>query len=222
MKRLIAAFLCCLLTVPVGAQAPSSARPVRIRITGPATYEVPGVWRFDGDRVIVVGKAITGDSRFVQFTREEDGQVLTILRPGRRLTGTARGMAGDVLEFVPEGNTEHIHIPLDALTKIEVSRERRPLERSLEAGLFTGLGIFLAAWRWMANSCDEGSCGSISALFGLVGGVAIASGAVVARKMRGQRWEAVSIDILLPLLDPPQHPGTAPAAPRSLPAGPSH
>ena len=204
MRRLVALLLICLMPLPVQAQGPAAPKLVRVRVTGPATYEVPGVWRFEGDHV--VGKAVTSDTRFVQFTREDDGRVLTILRPGRRLTGIARGIAGDLLEFVSEGNAERIHIPLDALTKIEVSRERRPLGKSLAAGVFTGLGIFLASWRGLAESCDEGRCGSPSVLLGIVAGAAIATGTLVARKLHGQRWEIVSADELGALLNAPPNP----------------
>jgi hypothetical protein len=190
MKRFLALLLICLLPMPVHGQTTASAGSVRVRITGPATYEVPGMWRFEGDRV--VGKPVTGDSRFVQFTREDDGRVLTILRPGRRLTSTARGIDGDLLEFVPEGNTERIHIPLDALTKIEVSREKSSLGSSIAAGVLTGAGIFGATWLVLASHCDEGSCGNPSAWFTAVAGAAIVTGTLVARKMQGQRWQVVS------------------------------
>ena len=200
VHRVVAVVLIGLLPLPVTAGPPSSPRPVRVRITGPDTYEVPGVWRFEGDGV--VGKAVTGDSRFVQFTRPDDGRVLTIPRPERRLTGTARAIPDGLLDFVPEGNTEHVYIPLDSITKVEVNQERNSLGSSIAAGVLTGAGIFGATWLVFISHCDEGSCGSVSRVVALVVGAAIATGTLVARKMRGQRWEVVSADGLGALLDP--------------------
>ena len=51
MRRLVALFLICLLAVPAGAQGPPAPKPVRVRITGPNTYQVPGVIEIRRDRI---------------------------------------------------------------------------------------------------------------------------------------------------------------------------
>lgn len=197
MKRLVALLLIGLLPAPAEAQAPPAPKPVRIRITGADTYEVPGVMRLDGDRIF--GKAATADSRFVQFRRSDGSRLLTIPRPGRRLTGKALAIADGLLEFVPEGNTERFYLPLDAVVKIEGSRVHRPLGPSVAGGVYAGAGIFVTTWLAVAV-CDEG-CENAEALFNLIVGAAIAVGGLVTHKMHGQRWEVVSSDELGALLN---------------------
>ena len=51
MRRFVALPLICLMPLPVQAQGPAAPKLVRVRVTGPATYEVPGV-RCTVDRVV--------------------------------------------------------------------------------------------------------------------------------------------------------------------------
>ncbi len=193
-RRFIAVLLIFLLPLPLGAQTPSPKRSVSVRFTGPDSYEVPGVMRLEGDRVF--GNAATADSRFVQFRRSDSSRLETIPRPGKRVTGKALAIADGLLEFVPEGNAEHLYVPLDAVVKIEASRVSGSQTKSITAGLYTGVGIFLTTWFALAAFCDEGQCGNEGALSALWIGGAIAGGAMVGRMVRGQKWRVVSLDEL--------------------------
>jgi hypothetical protein len=122
MKRVVALLLACLMAPPAWAQEPSSTPPVRVRITGVNTYEIPGAIKLDRNKVS--GLLVRTTDRYVQFRRSEDGQVLTVLKPGQELTGRAKPVSDSLLEFLPDGEKETLFVPLDAIAKTE-SLERR-------------------------------------------------------------------------------------------------
>ncbi len=217
-RRLVATFLACLLPLPVGAQAPSSAKPIRVRITGTRAYEIPGVIKIESDQI--AGRPSTTTDRFIQFARSDGGQILTVLRPGGRLTGKPSAIADGLLDFTPDGESKSVTVPLDAIAKIEIARV--PPSRAVwtTTGVFAGIGAFLLiSWAFL-NACgDEGGCGGGAALFGLSVGGGIAAAAAVASNGR-TRWQVVTADELAARLDPPRNPNTSPAAPGVMPADP--
>jgi hypothetical protein len=202
VRQIAAVVLVWLLALPATARTPSAPGPVRVRITGPVTYAVPGVWRFEGNSVI--GRSVIADRRFVQYQRE-DGRVLTILRPSQRMTGNAKGTASSLLDFVPDEEGQRLYIPFDAITRVEVSRHRGQLGRSVAGGVYTGVGIVFGTWIGLMRYCED-TCSDRLGYAIFVTGIAtaIAAGALVGRKVRGQRWETISIDELRAILNPHQ------------------
>jgi len=117
MKRVVALVLACLMALPARAQEPSSTAPVRVRITGVNTYEIPGVARLEGDRINGTFTRIT-DS-LVQVKQPGDGRLLTVLRAGQDLTGLARVIGDGLVEFYADGDKEALYVPLDAIARTE-------------------------------------------------------------------------------------------------------
>jgi hypothetical protein len=220
IRRLAAALLICLATVSVEAQGRASSGRMRVRMTGPDTYEVPGVIRVEGSRV--VGKPARTAEHFVQFRRRDDTQLLTIPWPRQRWTGSARAITDGLLEFVPDNEADHLFVPLDAVTKIEVSQLSRSHSAWLAAGLVDGLVTFVGIMAVVGGSvCGPGGHGKCLAL--TVGGMAagMAAGVETASKGR-EKWRTVSVDQLRTLLAPVPSPSAPPPGPKGLPATPSH
>jgi hypothetical protein len=218
-RRLVATFLACLLPLPVGAQAPATREPVHVRITGVDTYEIPGVIKVDRDRV--AGRPAVTTDHFIQFAPSDGTRVLTVLRPGGRVTGRPSAIADGLLEFTRDGESRSVSVPLDAIVKIEVARV--PPSRAVwtTTGVFSGIGAFLLITSEFLNACgDEGGCGGGAALFGLSIGGGIAVAGSVASLGR-TRWHVVAADELAARLDPPRNPNTLPGAPGVMPDGPS-
>ena len=139
MKQTTAFFLACLLALPAWAQEPSSARPVRVRITGVSTYEVPGVIRLEGSHVS--GSPVRVTDRFVQFRRPGDGRLLTVLRPGRRLAGYSRTIGEGLVEFVLDGEKEPLYVPSAAIAKSEPAESETRAGEGARARI-TGVGTY--------------------------------------------------------------------------------
>ena len=137
MRRLVAVLLIGLVAVPAGAQGRSAPKSVRVRITGPDTYHVPGVVTVERDRI--QGQAAKITDRLVQFVRSSDGQLVTIPRPGHRLNGQALAIVDGLLEFVGDGESERLYLPLDAVTKIEMSRVSHSRLTSSVGGITVGV-----------------------------------------------------------------------------------
>ena len=110
---------------PVGAQEPTSARPVHARITGVSTSEVSGVVKLEGSRVSGNPVRITG--RFVQFRRPGDSRLLTVPRPGQQLAGYWRAIGDGLIELIPFGEKEALSVPLDAIGKWEPPQGGTPV-----------------------------------------------------------------------------------------------
>jgi hypothetical protein len=117
MKRVVALVLACLVALPAGAQEPSPTPTGHVRIMGVSTYEIPGIIKIEGNRVS--GRLVRTTDRFVQCRSEGDGRLLTVLLPGKRLTGVSRTIGDGLVEFVLAGEREPLYVPLDAIAKIE-------------------------------------------------------------------------------------------------------
>jgi hypothetical protein len=202
MRRLVALLLISLLAVPAAAQSPSTAKPVRVRITGADTYQVPGVIEIQRDRIS--GSPVATTDHFIQFIRSADGRLLSVPRPRQRVTGNARAVADELLEFIPDGESERLYVPLDGVEKIEVSRVSHSRLISSLAGVGTGVATFIATALLFLFNCPETEGWYALGFSSAIGGGALVGGAV-GRQMRGQRWEVISSDELGALLSAPPH-----------------
>jgi len=151
MKRVGAVALACLMASPVGAQESSPKAPDRVRITGVSSYEIPGVIKLEGSQIS--GKAVRIADQFVQFRRPGDRQLLTVPRPGKRLTGKGEVIDDGLFEFVLDQETETLYVPLDSIAETE-SLEHTPhhltTRQKVIIGLAAACGIVLAVIAWRA------------------------------------------------------------------------
>jgi hypothetical protein len=197
MRRLVALLLICLMPLPVLAQAQPSPKPVRVRITAQEIYQVPGVIEIQEDRIL--GRPAATTDHFVQFNRSADGWLLSVPRPRQPVTGDATAISDGLLAFIPDGESERLYVPLDAIAKIERSHVSHSGAVSSVAGLIAGIATFVVTAFLFLDVCgDSGGCFS-GAVYSSIGGGAFVGGAI-GRRMHGQRWEVVSADELDALL----------------------
>jgi hypothetical protein len=69
----------------------------RVRITAPATYEIPGLIKAEGDRL--TGTFTPLDKTMVQVASANGSEPLVMPRPGKRIVGQVVGTGTDVLLF---------------------------------------------------------------------------------------------------------------------------
>jgi hypothetical protein len=131
-----------------GAAALAQLSTTRVRITGAASYEVPGVIMVERDRV--VGNPVRVTAQFVQFRLEEGGRLLTVPRPGRRLEGAGRIIDTDFVELSTSDDT--YTVPLAAIGRSELLRSNGlsvgavvGIAAGVSAGVFFSLLLMVAA-----------------------------------------------------------------------------
>jgi hypothetical protein len=63
---------------------------VRVRVTGVARYEIPGVITIEANRVS--GRPVTRSASMIRFSRTDGEREISVLQPGLRVTGEARAV----------------------------------------------------------------------------------------------------------------------------------
>lgn len=199
MMRLARILLVVLLIVqPVLAQ---TARPeekaIRVRVTGVDHYDIPGVITIEANRI--TGRPVTSSPNIVRFSRTDTGPVISVLKPGRRVTGEARGVEGDLLQVVSDDDQELSLIPTDSIALLE--RQKSPIvsrETARGIGLGAGVGIFglsyLAAMQCEPDDAASGPCWRFFQTLMFVGAPVI--GVLLGWHLGRVKWERVTIDEL--------------------------
>lgn len=176
----------------VGAQPAT-----RIRITGTQTLNLPGQLTIDRDRVS--GTAIVGmDENVIRVKAPAGPGVWAIPRSGKRLTGMARAIEGDVLEFRRDGDATPLFVPFAAIQTVEISEGRRP-NHGMALGILTGVGTFFGISGLTFANCGLGCSDGpfVAAIFaGVVGGAGL------AHHLRREHWRTGTVDELAGLTKP--------------------
>jgi hypothetical protein len=188
-RESVAALLVILLALPTEAQTLAGPVEIRIRLTGLERYEAPGFAKIERDRF--TGQSIHLTGSFVQWTVPDSPHTRSVLRPAKRITGLALAAHDGLLEFAPEGEREHVYVPLDSLARTEEALVPRDRNAWFQAGLLAGIAVFFLVCKAFLNTCgDEGGCGGGTALFGLSIGGGTAVGALIAQNGR-TTWRTV-------------------------------
>jgi hypothetical protein len=122
VKRAVAAVLACLMALPAWAQETSPTPTGHVRITGVKTCEIPGVIKLEGDRIS--GRSATITDRDVQIRRPGKSRLLTVPRPGKRVTGRVRAIEGALLEFVRVDEEAAAYVPQDSILLTSLNARR--------------------------------------------------------------------------------------------------
>lgn len=123
-----------------------------------------------------------------------DGELLTLPKPGKRLTGTLLAQDAESVTIRAAGHAQPLRIPREALASMEVSRGRG----SRLTGALVGLGVGFALGFALGSSCDDS--GSIIDLCGADFGLAVGAviglpGALIGLAVPpAERWEHVAIE----------------------------
>lgn len=158
MRITLTALVVCAISASGFAQ--TAGNPVRIRITGVSTYEIPGVIAIQADQ-LRAGQAdqIRGpadiDDHFVRFTPAGSGVQISLLRPGRQIEGGAYSLNNGTLQFLPDGYRDVSDIPVNSLERIE---QRRPRVRRAVGAALRVLGAITAICITLAGPlgmCDD-------------------------------------------------------------------
>jgi hypothetical protein len=150
--RALAFCVCCAVAAsPASGQtrAVVDAQP-RIRLTGPETFEMPGLVRIDRGQV-TSGARVTGDETVLRF-EVPGGQPLTVVRWHQRLVGQALGVDDGALLVRVEGSSSLIRVPLDSIGTFELSEARS--HAHVLRGVLVGVGAF-----WALGALTFASCG---------------------------------------------------------------
>jgi hypothetical protein len=198
-RQQVAALLVLLLAMPTEAQTLAGPVEIRIRLTGLERYEAPGFAKIERDQFI--GQSIHLTGSFVQWTQPDRPHTRSVPRPGTRITGHAVAAHDGLLEFAPEGDREHVYVPLDSIARIEEPVVPRSQHAWAKGGLLAGIGFFRLVYALVATfGCDE--CGGDGApLFGGGIGGGIAIGALVAQNGR-TTWRTIPLSELERRLNP--------------------
>jgi hypothetical protein len=157
-RQFLAVVLISVLAYPAAAQTPSgSGQPAanamrglsyywsaRVRITGADAYEFPGIIKVERDHI--AGIAATVTDLYVQFRAGDEGRMLTVPRPGKRLTGSARVIDGELVEFTLDKEARPLYVPLGAIARTEVlTRHTEGWSRSTQVAIWAVIlgGAFL-------------------------------------------------------------------------------
>jgi hypothetical protein len=135
----------------------------------------------------------------IRFSRTDGEPIISVLRPGRRVTGESRGVEGDVLQFVSDDDQELSLIPTDSIAVLE--RQTPPIasrESARGVGLGAGAGIFglsyLAAMQCQPDESASGPCWRFFQTLMFVGAPVV--GALLGWHLGRVKWERVTIDEL--------------------------
>jgi hypothetical protein len=153
--RTIAAIvlLSVLSTCALAAQS-TAAGQSRVRVTALRHYQIPGVVTIDGDQV--TGRSVTMDKTMIRVP-SASGQLISILKPGTRVTGSVEGVTDGVLSLLVDGQRDPFNIPLNSLAKIELSDRagKRHLARGILAGIGTFYGVLGLSLLRCGLGCDD-------------------------------------------------------------------
>ena len=160
MIRLSCLLLTVLIVQTVVAQTASA--PIRVQVTGVARYDIPGVITIEENR-ISGRRPVTRSPSMIRFSRTDSEPAVSILLPGRRVTGEARRVEGGLLEFIGDDDNDVSFILTDSIFMVE--REKAAIasrETARSIGLGTGAAIFglsyLGALSCQPDEHVEGLC----------------------------------------------------------------
>jgi hypothetical protein len=167
----------------------------RVRITAPATYEIPGLIKAEGDRL--TGTFTPLDKTMVQVASANGSEPLVMPRPGKRIVGQVVGTGTDVLLFRRDGGSHPLTIPVAAIERYEISQGPRATKRMrFWASFGAGLGAGLAAAAMADSMCDRsftgGSIGPCAGTFTWGVATGVGSGLVTRWLLGRDRWVTVS------------------------------
>ena len=125
--------------------------------------------------------------------------MVSVLRPGQRVTGEARAIVGDRLEFASDDDQEVSLVPIDSIHLVERQRPPRASgETARGIGIATGVGIFglsyLAAFSCQPEEHVEGFCWRFFQTLMFVG--APVAGVLLGWSLGRRKWEGVTIEEL--------------------------
>ena len=198
MIRVATVLLVALLIVQsVIAQTPGPGRhPIRVRVTGVDRYEIAGVITVETDRIS--GRAVTLSPNMVRFTRADGERVISVLQPGRRITGEVRAVEGDLLEFVDDDDQEISFLPTDSIAVIERQKLRHSRENATGIGIGAAAGVFglsyLGAMQCEPDDAASGPCWRFFQTLMFVGAPVI--GVLLGWYTGRVQWERITIDEL--------------------------
>jgi hypothetical protein len=132
--------------------------------------------------------AVPGDR--VRFTHPDEGTRI----------GTVVAMTADTLEVLIPGRREAALLPLDQMTRLDVSRGTGRHLRRAAVGFTVGAGVgALAGYATGTNDCTKqglfcidrgGSALLVGAFLGVLGGV----GGLIAGVVPTEKWERISLE----------------------------
>jgi hypothetical protein len=170
-----------LLSSSVSAQVAVSGS-LRVRITGPDLYEIPGVLSIAGDHV--TGSVVTSaDDAIVQVRLPQTTELVTVPKAGRHLVGLVLSVDNNAVVLARKGQSASLRIPLDAIGKVEVSEGRR---HGRATAILAGIGAWYGTGALFVRLSD----------FWFYPGplaVAPAVGMVVGYLLGREHWKAVPV-----------------------------
>jgi hypothetical protein len=189
-----------LVAVLVASQTVSvqvTSQPIRVRLTGVTRYDIPGVITIEKDRAS--GRPVTFTASMFRFSRADGEPMMSVPRPGQRVTGEARAIEGDLLKFVNDDDQELSLVPIDSIDFVE---RQRPPKASRETargiGIATSVGIFglsyLAAYSCQPDEHAEGFCWRFFQTLMFVGAPVI--GVLAGWSLGRGKWERVTMNEL--------------------------
>jgi hypothetical protein len=177
---------CALLSV-TGAgqeQLPST----RVRITGVRVYNKPGIVEVSPNRV--AGSGMITEGSLIHVSLPAASGKLTVLESGKRIVGVTRGVHDGAVILEAEGRTDTIHIPLDAIARLEISKGPASHAKAALAAIGIGFAAFYAGgWLGVAFCGSPIDCPG-ALLTGVAGGIA---GGSLGARIGHEKWKAVPI-----------------------------
>lgn len=154
---------------------------------------------------------LTVSSSFAQPTATDRPSIRVRLtgNSGERVTGHARAIQGDVLEFEHDGNAGQITlIKMDSLSFIERGSRRaaRPLATAagVGAGVLGAVGSIVGALLWCNDESVEGACWGLMQALAFVGSPIL--GGLLGWHLGRTNWKRISAEELERLLALPNLP----------------
>jgi hypothetical protein len=118
----------------------------------------------------------------VRVTARGDG-------PERRLVGPLRTFDGEALTLIPEGSADHVTVPRETITRIEVSRgSRSRAGRGALIGAVLGLAAIAIAESTRGENYEAPDNYGLIVAGSIAGGAVVGAG--VGALMRSEKWEA--------------------------------
>jgi hypothetical protein len=100
------------------AVAQAASPPIRVRLTGVDRYDIPGVITIEETR-ISGRRPVTRSPSMIRFSRTDSEPAISVLPPGRRVTGEARQVDRGLLEFISDDDRGVSLIPTDSIALVE-------------------------------------------------------------------------------------------------------
>ena len=155
----------------------------RVRITGMRVYNRPGVIEVSPD--LVAGSGIIVDGSLIHVVFPPSGK-LTVLNSGKRIVGITRGVQDGAVILEAEGRNDTVHIPLDAIARLEISKGHGSRAVATFAAIGIGIGAFYGG-TWLAIAACGFDCPGVP-VSGLAAGSA---GSLLGARIGRERWKAV-------------------------------